>query len=199
MNIRTAAAALAASALLLPSAALAGNGHGKGAEKHVKKDKSAKTHGKKGPKTVQFVFKGTFTAPGTVTVTSGNAHVRKGGFVGQAVTFDFSSAKLVVDDVNGDGVKDIADVADGDKVKVQARVAKGTKFVAPEPVVTDPVVAEGETAPAEGESAAIVARKLIDKTAGDAPESDEQPEAGETPEGGDPEGGDDAAVAQSAS
>jgi hypothetical protein len=180
MNLRTAAAALAASALLLPSAALAGNGHGKGADKHVKKDKAGKTHGKKdkAAKTVMFVFKGTFTAPGTVTVTSGNAHVRKGGFVGQAVAFDFSAAKLVVDDVNGDGKKDIADVADGDKVKVQARIAKGTEFVAPDPVVTDPAVAvEGETpAPAEGESAAIVARKLIDKTAGDDSESDEDGE-----------------------
>jgi hypothetical protein len=179
MNLRTAAAALAASTLLIPSVALAGNGHGKGADKHVKKDKAAKT--------VKFVFKGTFTAPGTVTVTSGNAHVRKGGFVGQAVAFDFSSAKLVVDDVNGDGKKDIADVADGDNVKVQARVAKGTKFVAPAPAETDPAVAvEGETpAPAEGESAAIVARKLIDKSAGEESESDE--------------GGDDAAVAQPAS
>lgn len=164
MTIRTAAAALAASALLLPSAALAGHGHAKSAEKHVKKEKPAKT--------VKFVFKGTFTAPGTVTVTSGNAHVRKGGFVGQAVTFDLASAKLVVADVNGDGVKDLADVADDDAVKVQARAAKGTKA-------------------AEGETAAFVARKLIDKTAGDEPEAEapetEAPETGET--------GDDAVVA----
>ena len=168
MTLRTAAAALAASALLLPSAALAGNGHGKGAEKHVKK-----THAKKekAPKTVQFVFKGTFTAPGTVTVTSGNAHVRKGGFVGQAVTLDLSAAKLVVADVNGDGVKDIADVADGDVVKVHARAAKGTKL-------------------ADGESAAFAARKLIDRTAGDEPEGSDEPESGEP--------GDDAVVAPDA-
>ncbi len=168
MTLRTAATALAASALLLPSAALAGNGHGKSGEKHVKK-----THVKqeKSPKTVKFVFKGTFTAPGTVTVTSGNAHVRKGGFVGQAVTFDLASAKLVVADVNGDGVQDLADVADGDAVKVQARAAKGTKA-------------------AEGEPAAFVARKLIDRAAGDDDAADS-----ETGDDGESESGDDAVVA----
>ena len=164
MTLRTVAAALAASTLLLPSAALAGHGHGKGSAKHVKKEKA--------PKTVKFVFKGTFTAPGTVTVTSGNAHVRKGGFVGQAVTFDLASAKLVVADVNGDGVQDLADVADGDAVKVQARAAKGTKA-------------------AEGEPAAFVARKLIDRAAGD----DDEAESESGDEAGSESGDDDAVVA----
>jgi hypothetical protein len=96
-----------------------------------------------------FVFKGTFTAPGTVSVTSGNAHVRKGGYVGQSIAFDLSTAKIVGVDTNADLKVDLADVANGDKVLVQARVAKGTKYAAP---------AAGETA------TAIVARKLIDQT-----------------------------------
>jgi hypothetical protein len=103
----------------------------------------------KKPKTVMFVFKGTFTAPGTVNVVSGNAHVRKGGYVGQSISFDLATAKVVGVDTNADQKVDLSDVADGDKVLVQARVAKGTKYVAP---------AEGET------TEAIVARKLIDQT-----------------------------------
>jgi carbohydrate-selective porin OprB len=138
MHPRTIAAALAAAALAVPAAAIADPGQGKGHDKPAKK-----------AKTVTYVFKGTFTAPGTVAVTSGNAHVRKGGYVGQSVTFDLASAKVVGVDTNADLKVDATDVADGDKVLVQARIAKGTKWAAP---------AEGETA------AALVARKLVDKT-----------------------------------
>ena len=138
MNKRIIAAALGAAALALPAAALADAGHGKGHDKHAKK-----------AKTVTYVFKGTFTAPGTVLVASGNAHVRKGGYVGQQVSFDLATAKIVGVDTNADLKVDLTDVADGDKVLVQARVAKGTKYAAP---------AEGETA------AAIAARKLVDQT-----------------------------------
>jgi hypothetical protein len=91
-----------------------------------------------------FVFKGTFTAPGIVQVLSGNSHVRKGGFVGEPVTFDLASAKVVAADTNADEKVDITDVKDGDLVLVQARVARRTKY-------------------AEGADA-IVARKLVDKT-----------------------------------
>jgi hypothetical protein len=143
MNTRTIAAALGAAALLLPTAAGADPGHGKG-HKHK-------------AKTVTFVFKGTFTAPGTVAVVSGNAHVRKGGYVGQSISFDLATAKVVGVDANADQKVDVSDVADGDKVLVQARVAKGTKYAAP---------AEGETA------AAIVARKLIDRTAASTEDSE---------------------------
>jgi carbohydrate-selective porin OprB len=138
MTTRTIAAALAAAALAVPAAAVADPGHGKGHDKPAKKSK-----------TVTYVFKGTFTAPGTVAVTSGNAHVRKGGYVGQSISFDLSSAKVVGVDTNADLKVDASDVADGDKVLVQARIAKGTKFAAP---------TEGESA------AAIAARKLVDKT-----------------------------------
>jgi hypothetical protein len=150
MNIRIIAAALGAAAFVLPAAAAADAGHGKGQEK---KAATEVVNGKPKPKkakTVMFVFKGTFTAPGTVKVVSGNAHVRKGGYVGQSISFDLATAKIVGIDTNADQKVDLSDVADGDNVLVQARVTKGTKYAAP---------AEGETA------AAIVGRKLIDRTA----------------------------------
>ena len=141
MSKRIIVAALTAATLAVPAASVAQPGHGKNAPK---------VHGKaKKPKKVTFVFRGTFTAPGTVQVLAGNRHVRKGGFVGQAVTFDFASAKVVVADTNADQTLDVTDVKDGDLVLVLARVAKGSEFAAP---------AEGEIAEA------VVARKLVDKT-----------------------------------
>jgi hypothetical protein len=128
MNPRILAAALGAAALVLPTAA---------AVAHPQKTKKAKS--------VSFVFKGTFTAPGTVEVLSGNAHVRKGGFVGQDVTFDLTAAKVIGKDTNGDEQVDLTDVGDGDKVLVRVRVAKGTQH-------------------ASTPGGSLVARKLIDKT-----------------------------------
>jgi hypothetical protein len=149
VNNRIPALLLSAALLAVPAVATAKD-HG---QKHAKQEH--KSHGKKGKhaKKVTYVFKGTFTAPGTVAVTSGNAHVRKGGFVGQAVTFDLAAAKIVVADTNGDGERNLADVKDGDKVLVQARAAKRTKYAAP---------AEGETA------AALIARKLVDQAAAES-------------------------------
>jgi hypothetical protein len=144
MNLRIVAAALGTAALAIPTAAAADPGHGKAKPKHA-------------AKTVTYVFKGTFTAPGTVAVLSGNAHVRKGGYVGQSISFDLATAKVVGVDANADLKVDVTDVADGDRVLVQARVAKGTRYAAP---------AEGETA------AAIVARKLVDKTGAPAEEAE---------------------------
>jgi ABC-type amino acid transport substrate-binding protein len=154
MNSRLLAALLAAAALAVPAAAVADAGHGKHkpSTKHGAKGKAKKA------KKVMFVFKGTFTAPGTVTVTAGNAHVRKGGFVGNDVSFDLASAKLVVADTNADQAVDVTDVQDGDLVLVQARVARKTTYAAP----------------AEGESPeAIVARKLVDRTHAPEPEDEE--------------------------
>ena len=137
MNQRLITAVVAAAALAVPTAAVAKPDHGKHHEKHA-----AKSHGKK-TKKVMFIFKGTFTG-GVVDVTSGNAHARKGGFVGQSVTFDFADAKIRAADTNGDQQVDVNDVKDGDKVLVQARVARRTSFAD----VTE----------------AIPARKVIDKT-----------------------------------
>lgn len=140
MNTRVLVAAVTAAALAAPAVAVAQPG--KGAEKPAKVDR-------KKTKKVTFIFKGTFTAPGTIQVLAGNAHARKGGFVGQTITVDLASAKLVVADTNADGTLDLTDVKDGDRVLVQARIAKGTTFAAP---------TEGETAET------IPARKLVDQT-----------------------------------
>jgi hypothetical protein len=140
MNKRVILAALSIAALAVPAVAVAKPGSGRGHDK-----KPAKVHGEaKRAKKVMFVFKGTFTAPGTVQVLAGNSHARKGGFVGEAVTFDLADAKVVAADTNADGTIDVTDVKDGDHVLVQARVARRTKY-------------------ADGADA-IVARKLVDKT-----------------------------------
>jgi hypothetical protein len=143
MKTRTLAALLGLAALAVPATAVAHSAGGKGHEKHA-----AKQHAKT-PKKVMFVFKGTLTAPGTVDVASGNAHVRKGGFVGESVTFDFAGAKVVVADTNADQKRDLADVTVGDRVLVQARLARRTEYVAP----SDAEIAE-----------AILARKLVDRS-----------------------------------
>ena len=153
MRNRVIAGLLGAAALAVPAAAVADPAH-KGHEKKAAKEL---VNGKKAKKTM-YVFKGSFAAPATVEVRSGNAHARKGGFVGQAVTFDFADARIVAADTNADQKIDLADVKDGDLVLVQARMVKGTDY-AP--------VAEGETAEP------LVARKLIDKT--NAPVEDEEP------------------------
>jgi hypothetical protein len=109
-NIRSAAAALGAAALLIPSAAIA-------KEKPVKP-----AHGKSKP--ASYVFKGVWHLDGTVTVDHGNARVRKGGFIGQVVAFDLTAAKLRAADSNADGAVTVADLLEGDKVVVKARLPR---------------------------------------------------------------------------
>jgi hypothetical protein len=151
MNKRTIVAVAGAAALVVPAAASADPGHGRGKDKRSAAE-SVTTHGKpttRKAKKVTYVFKGTFGADGTVTVSSGNAHVRRGGFVRQSVRFDLAGARIVGADTNTDQTVDLADVRAGDRVVVKARLAKGTKYVA---------ATEGQ--PAEQ----LVARQLIDKT-----------------------------------
>jgi hypothetical protein len=158
MNNRVIAGLLGVAALAVPAAAVADPGHDKGHQKQMAKEVvKGKGKSKKARKTM-YVFKGSFAAPDTVEVRSGNAHARKGGFVGQAVTFDFADARIVAADTNADQKIDLADVKDGDLVLVQARMVKGTEY-AP--------AAEGETAEPLG------ARKLVDKT--NAPVEDDEP------------------------
>jgi hypothetical protein len=122
MALRRQLFALAAVAVLAAApAALAkpGNGHGHSGE-HGK----AGQHGNHGNPVVSWVFKGTYNGDGTVHVTGGNSRVKKNGFVGQDVGFDFSAAKVSGPDANGDGTTDLTDVAPGDAVVVKARLPK---------------------------------------------------------------------------
>ncbi len=105
--------ALGAVALAIPAGAAAKKGdHGKG---------HAKGHGQHG---VAYVFKGVYEGEGSIEVKRGNAHVRKGGFVGQTVAFDLSDARIVVGDTNSDGSKNLDDVEVGDWVLVKARLPR---------------------------------------------------------------------------
>jgi hypothetical protein len=150
---RMIAVVLGATALAIPGPALAGNGKAvetvaKQEQKKGKKDKSSKAK-----KAVTFVFKGVYKGEGVVTVESGNAHARKGGYVGKDVTFDLASAKVVAAESDNVPGLTAADLQVGDQVLVQARLPRGTKAPA--------AAEEGAEAP---EPTAIVARKVIDKT-----------------------------------
>ncbi len=103
--------ALGVTALALPATAVAGhNGHAH----HP----------------VTYIFKGAYAGDGLVSVAHGNAHARRGGFVGHDVSIDLSAARIVTADVNGDGKTDAADVQPGDVVIVKVRLPKRTTFSA---------------------------------------------------------------------
>jgi hypothetical protein len=82
-------------------------------------------------KGVAHVFKGTYAGEGVVSVTKGNAHVRKAGLVDTDVAFDLSATKLRVDDTNGDEAVTVEDIAVGDKVVVKAKLPKSDPGVGP--------------------------------------------------------------------
>jgi hypothetical protein len=132
------AAALGAAALVIPSAAIA-------------KDKPAKPAKPGQSKLVTYVFKGVWNADGTVTVSAGNARVRKGGFVGDLVPFDLAGAKLRAADANADGAVTSDDLV-SHKVVVKARLPRtdpgGGPFAATKLVdQSRPAVEEVEEAP----------------------------------------------------
>jgi hypothetical protein len=137
----------AVAALGLPAAATAhrqAGQHGRGAE-HGQAGK----HGNKPDKPIRYRalnVKGTVTAVGDgtidVLVKGANHHGRV--LRGQTVTVDVSTARIVVRDVNGDGVRDLADVAVGDRVLVQSRIAKGAAPDPAQPLVAKRVVDKGQ-------------------------------------------------------
>ena len=101
-------------------------------------------HAQKPDREVAYVFKGTFHAAGpSVSVVQGNRHVRRAGLLGREVTFDFSTARVRVADVNGDGLRNSADLQEGDIVVVKARLPRGRPGDAP-----------------------FMARKVVDQTRG---------------------------------
>jgi hypothetical protein len=73
---------------------------------------------------VTYAFKGTYAGAGSVTVSRGNAFVRKQGFVGEDVNFDLTGTRITVADANADGTADVNDLATGDKVVVKSRLHK---------------------------------------------------------------------------
>ncbi|HEX2128366.1 MAG TPA: hypothetical protein VHF58_04025 [Solirubrobacterales bacterium] len=156
MNHRKTALALAAvTAIAAPAAAFAkpGNGNGIGQGHGHGNPHGTQSHGHGiGPaKGVAYVFKGTYAGAGVVSVTKGNARVRKGGLVGTDVTFDLSAARLSVADTNLDSAVTIDDVVVGDKVVVKAKLPKSDPGAGP-----------------------YAARQLVDQT---HPAEDEEPVA----------------------
>jgi hypothetical protein len=103
--------ALGVAALAVPAGAIAkqGQNHGKG------KDKSKKA---------AYVFKGFYVDDSSLDVRRGNSRVRKGGFIGETVEFDFSNARIVVRDTNGDHKRNLDDVESGDWVIVKTRLPR---------------------------------------------------------------------------
>lgn len=113
-GIRTALACTAAASLLVAVPGVA----------KPPTDKPEKGNGKGHSKPANYNFKGTYNADGTLAVTKGNSRVRKGGFVGQDVAFDYTAARFHVADSNADGVQDVNDLAAGDNLMVKARLPK---------------------------------------------------------------------------
>jgi hypothetical protein len=161
---RSTLAVLVAGALAVPVAAHAKGGPGKGGEQRAHAADAAHPE-KAGDKaehnpTVTYTFKGTVVsvdaAAGTVVakVAKTNHHGRSARHA--TVTFDLSSARIVVADVNADGAATPADVAAGDKVLVQARLAKRSPDL----------------------SGTIVARKLVDQTHPERGTDDDPPAPG---------------------
>jgi hypothetical protein len=197
MTNRWMAVVLGAAVLAVPATAVAkGDHHGKaehGKAKHEKAEhhksheqgKKGKQHkaAKKAKKPKNFVFRGVYKGDGVVTVAKGNSRVRKGGYVGQDVTFDLSAAKLVVADTDGAPGITAADVQAGDLVLVQARLPRGTKAPAPAPVAEQPAATESTQPVAEEAPASdvIKARKLVDKTHPPVKDADDEGEPAEAP------------------
>jgi hypothetical protein len=177
------AVALGTVALAVPGTALAKSDHSKKDHKSSEKThKHGSKHESKPKKGKTYIFKGVYKGDGVVTVAKGNSRVRKGGYVGQDVTFDLSAAKLVVADTDGVPGITAADVQAGDEVLVQARLPRGTK--APSPVAEQPEATESTDDPAAEEtpaSDAIKARKLVDKTHPPVKDADDEGEPAEAP------------------
>lgn len=104
---------LGVAALAVPAGAIANPDHS-----HGKPDGHAKAHN------VAYIFKGLYAGEGKVEVKAGNSRVRKGGLIGATVSFDLSSAQIVVADTNGDGQKNLEDAKTGDKVLAKAMLPR---------------------------------------------------------------------------
>ncbi len=162
VHTRRIVALLGAAALFAPGVALAdsdkredsspvrAHDDSSSGERHGKAKKGGKA---RKLKLATYVVRGTYAADGTVEVTGGNAHARRGGLIGDAVAFDFSDARVVVADTDGDGESTVADLVAGDRVLVQARLPRRSPGTGP-----------------------YAARKVVDRTNPPADEDASEPE-----------------------
>jgi len=111
-------------------------------------DSDKKDHGK------NYNAFGVYAGDGVVSVEKGNAAVKKAGWKGQDITFDFSQAEIRTEDNNADEQETLEDVAVGSPVRVKARLPKGDPGAGP-----------------------YVAQRLDDKS-GDSDEDDEDDDTG---------------------
>jgi hypothetical protein len=74
---------------------------------------------------------GVYAGDGVVSVAKGNGAVKKAGWKGQDVTFDFSQADIRTEDNNADEQETLEDVAVGSPVRVKARLPKGDPGAGP--------------------------------------------------------------------
>lgn len=142
---RTLVALGTAAALAIPATAVAKGGgdhpSGRGAEHGSNSHK---------PKSATYVFKGLVSgvgADGSVQVQVAGGNSRGRGLKGQTLTFDVSTARLTVADVNGDGKRDLGDVAAGDRVVIQAKLPATLDTSAP--LAARRVVDQGPVKPAD--------------------------------------------------
>ena len=126
--VRTAAALAACSALAFPSIAAA-SGEGPHGKLHGKERAHGKGHHGKRMPLVGYVLKGEVksvsVSEGTLvlTVRHSNRHGRV--LRGKEITVDVApDTRVVAEDHNGDGARNLLDVAGGDAAKVHARLPK---------------------------------------------------------------------------
>ena len=113
-----------------------------GGEEQARHESTAHSHANAGGpvRSERYELRGSVTAvdaaAGTITVTVKKAnHGRRGARLRQqTVQFDASSARLIVRDSNGDGVRDLNDVAEGDAVRVQADLPRTGSLDLTQPV-----------------------------------------------------------------
>ena len=152
MRARSALALLAAAAVAGPGVANAATKAESGSAKGQAMVQKAKGKKKAKPKPVNYLVRGVYdAADASVTVSSGNAHARRGGLIGDRMVLDLSAVQPKVADTDGDGAQTAADLVTGDKLTVKLRLprlAPGDGPFTPRSVVdrTNPPVEEEEDA-----------------------------------------------------
>jgi hypothetical protein len=121
-----------AGALLAPPAALADDGGSRGDSPSGTQQSSGsgRSGGNDANRTERYELRGRVVSVDpvaqtiVVTVDKANHGHRGRAHLGQTITFDVSTARIDVRDVNGDGVRDLGDVNAGDLVEVRAELPR---------------------------------------------------------------------------